>query len=108
MAYGEAAELRPGERVLLPDGRTEFFFLEVVRDSRCPTGTSCVRAGEAVVRLRAGSREQELELPAREATAMSLTPGAPDRATLSLNPYPQAGAGAIPENDYRLTLLVTK
>ncbi|SDY46288.1 hypothetical protein SAMN04487939_102254 [Lysobacter sp. yr284] len=48
LAAGEAAPLRPGDSVALPD-RSRLRFVEVTSDSRCRPGLQCIRAGEAVL-----------------------------------------------------------
>ena len=45
----QSARLRVGEALQIGSGRTSLTFVRVERDSRCPRGARCIRAGEAVV-----------------------------------------------------------
>jgi hypothetical protein len=44
-----SARLRVGEALQIGGARTSLTFVRVERDSRCPRGARCIRAGEAVV-----------------------------------------------------------
>jgi hypothetical protein len=48
-AQEQPATLRVGATLQVRGGKTSLTFLAVERDSRCPKGTRCIRAGEAVV-----------------------------------------------------------
>ena len=45
----QSARLRVGEALQIGGARTSLTFIRVERDSRCPRGARCIRAGEAVV-----------------------------------------------------------
>jgi hypothetical protein len=45
----QSARLRVGEALQIGGARTSLTFVRVERDSRCPRGARCIRAGEAVV-----------------------------------------------------------
>jgi hypothetical protein len=45
----QSARLRAGEALQIGGARTSLTFVRVERDSRCPKGARCIRAGEAVV-----------------------------------------------------------
>lgn len=49
----ESFELRIGHSARV-DGALDVRFDDVVQDSRCPTGVTCIWAGDAVVRLHLG------------------------------------------------------
>jgi hypothetical protein len=69
----ETLRLLPGETASAADGALEVTFLEVLRDSRCARGETCIWAGEAVVRFQLVSGGQratiELRAPSRERRA---------------------------------------
>jgi hypothetical protein len=48
-AQKQSAKLRVGETLRLRDANMSLTFVRVERDSRCPKGARCIRAGEAVV-----------------------------------------------------------
>ena len=45
----QSARLMVGEALQIGDARTSLTFVRVERDSRCPKGARCIRAGEAVL-----------------------------------------------------------
>ena len=45
----QSARLKVGEALQIGGARTSLTFIRVERDSRCPRGARCIRAGEAVV-----------------------------------------------------------
>ena len=88
-------------------------FLEVVEDSRCPTGLSCVWAGRAIVKVEVTSKGKKEEktlifgevMPGEEKNTTLYT--SPDFTIngITLNPYPDAD-NASEETEY--VLLVRK
>jgi hypothetical protein len=48
-AQEQSARLGVGEALQIGGARTSLTFVRVERDSRCPRGARCIRAGEAVV-----------------------------------------------------------
>ena len=48
-AQEQSARLKVGEALQIGGARTSLTFIRVERDSRCPRGARCIRAGEAVV-----------------------------------------------------------
>lgn len=53
---GTRAVLAPGQSHQITAGDLTFTFETVLEDSRCPTGVSCIWAGDAQVRMRATSK----------------------------------------------------
>jgi hypothetical protein len=45
----QSARLKVGEALQIGGARTSLTFVRVERDSRCPRGARCIRAGDAVV-----------------------------------------------------------
>jgi hypothetical protein len=89
-------------------------FLEVVEDSRCPTGLQCVSAGNARIRVRTltprGTQIVELNTdPSLQTSALFDYYGVSLR---KLEPYPaidpQTGSSTIPLHNYEATLFVVK
>jgi len=48
-AQEQSARLKVGEALQIGGARTSLTFIRVERDSRCPRGARCIRAGEAVL-----------------------------------------------------------
>lgn len=85
-------------------------FLEVVEDSRCPTNTTCVWEGRAVIKvnllLRDGTtKNKELELNNNKVSVIG-TFGEKTLRALRLSPYPDANIPPAERAPY--TLLVKK
>lgn len=100
--------LAPGESSHIPETDFTITFETVVEDSRCPTGLTCIREGDAVVRLR-------IEKPGSAPSTLTLHTSGPgereadfDNVTVQLvdvRPYPAGDRRPQPE-EYRVTLLV--
>lgn len=101
--------LRPNQQKSVFAGHLKIKFVEVTDDSRCPTGVTCVWAGNAVVKLvitgyRAGSKTVELNTNGGvkgdqlEGYAINLE---------SVTPYPKANK-PIKKTDYRATISVSR
>ena len=106
----EELTLRIGQTMRISEENLTIEFLEVMEDSRCPKNVNCVWAGRAVVRVRITYSGPAQEL-------LLTQPGLTDeyskedfqRYQLSycVQPYPEQGR-KIPENQYRLLLVVSK
>ncbi|MEZ5286852.1 MAG: hypothetical protein R2712_18995 [Vicinamibacterales bacterium] len=84
-------------------------FVRVSEDSRCPTGTTCIWAGDAIVELRvarAGSSARQVTLHANEQRAREELAAGLRIALVRLDPYPSAD-GPIAPDAYRATLSVS-
>ena len=100
--------LAPGESRHISGTDLTLAFETVVEDSRCPTGQTCIREGDAAVRLRVetpGAMPETLTLHtggpgAREANVHAVTVRLVD-----VRPYPSGDTKPRPE-EYRATLLV--
>jgi hypothetical protein len=114
--YGRAAEpeigrpfdLKPDERVKL--GGLTITFEDTGDDSRCPTGETCMWAGDAAAAFTFE------HAPAAAVHRTLHTNGRYERQTAydgfvirldDVKPYPKTG-GSIARSDYRATLVVTR
>jgi hypothetical protein len=107
---GTRMVLAPGEVRRVSGTDLTLTFVRLVGDSRCPTGVTCIRAGDAAVLVRAdkpGSAAADLMLH-------TSGPGSGDvavhgmRLTLvDVTPYPREDHTPSPE-EYRVTLLIRK
>jgi len=100
--------LRPGQTVSVSEENLKITFDKVTADSRCPTGATCVWAGEVKcsVRITQGGKVSLINF---------IYPGAGnDYAKLTyknrlysfkVTPYPELGK-PIPQDKYRLILVI--
>jgi hypothetical protein len=107
---GQEVALKPGESVTIAGEGLRLVFRGVPTDSRCPTGVTCVWAGDAVVQLSAHKP------PNPQATAELHTDLAAQRETtyagyrvrlVGLAPYP-AGETPIDPRAYVATVVVSR
>lgn len=91
--YNERVVLKLGKALSLADSQTQVTFAEVLEDSRCPKGTSCIWAGQARVRLETNDGAKlELTLPGmQEQVEVAAVLGNMTLVCYGLSPYPQAG-----------------
>jgi len=102
--------LAPGQAQRVPEADLTLTFVRLIADSRCPTGVTCIREGDAAVLMRVdapGSASDEL-------TLRTSGPGSEDVAVhgvlvtlVDVMPYPREGDMPRPE-EYRITLLIRR
>jgi len=102
----QTARLRVGDVVQIDGSIAALTFKAVTRDSRCPKGVRCIRAGEAVVvlELRAGADETStltFDVPPDGGASQSLR--AYRIEILSLDPQAEADVEIAPR-DYIATI----
>ncbi len=105
---GEEFSLMPGQSASVTGEPFEIRFLEVVNDSRCPTGVTCIWEGEVTCLVEITYADSQ--------NSMTLTqPGSGQGKTdfeeysieFQVQPYPEAGK-QIAKQDYRLQLVIDK
>lgn len=110
---GEPFTLAGGQAAVNSSAGLRLRFEEVLEDSRCPTEVECVWTGQARIALLVQQGEGE---PIRVAFNTNPAPGQNQQTAevgeytielQSLDPYPETTA-AIPFQDYRATLIVSK
>ncbi len=114
---GSPFQLKVGQTALIGRQGPHMEFVEIVEDSRCATGLTCIWAGRARVRIKVsspgdvlgfGTRDLTLEAGMIDADADTLS-GASEKYVFelsALDPYPAVGASQPP--DYTATLVVSK
>lgn len=108
VAYGEPADLFPGQSLAVTKSKAAFTFTRVVTDSRCPTGLDCIQAGEAVVLVTLpDGKGTTVRIPADSRTPVTFSIPDGSVSVISLKPYPAARQKINP-GDYRLSVKVTK
>jgi hypothetical protein len=105
---GQSVTFSPGQTVSITGESLEFKFLEVINDSRCPTGVSCPWEGEVdcLVRVTFQNSSSDLVLTQRGSGSGS-TDFIDYKIGFNITPYPQANK-TIDKSDYRLQLNVAK
>lgn len=105
---GKQVELVPGQSASLSGEPLKVRFVEVVADSRCPTGVQCVWAGQAsaLVEFEYSGSKSSVVL-----TTLGSGPGKTDfnnyEIAFNVQPYPEAGK-KIEKTAYRLQLTISK
>ena len=105
LTLGTSVTLAPDELYRLPEGRSPFTFAGVKNDSRCPRGTNCVMAGEAIVRLKVEDAVREVRLGANNRRPPVLEVPGGQLTLTALLPYPTSGSRIDPAS-YRLEVTV--
>jgi hypothetical protein len=96
--------LAPGARAVLSKHGLDIEFVRVIEDSRCPSDTSCVWAGEVKVRLsirNSGDQATQHDVVAGQAAFI----GKYRVAVVQVQPEPVSTRTIAPE-EYRVTLKV--
>ncbi len=109
-ALDESFTLAVGQGARVADGGLLLRLAEVANDSRCPAGSACVWAGDAVVRLDAAASGDSVRLELHTNSAAGATRADVGRFTVELQalaPQPRSGA-ATPQDAYRATLRVSE
>jgi len=90
MKFGENGVLQPGESIGVEQSDVTFAFVRMLSESRCPTGVSCIQAGEATALVAVNDDEpQKITIGAeRGGVRVPIEGGAV--VITSLNPYPVA------------------
>jgi len=109
-AVGEEIELKIGETAKVSEIGLELTFWNVVEDSRCPIGVTCIWEGRAVIQLRSRAEGEESQFQ------LTFQAGQADLATRILDlyrieleavtPIPDIAIGPIEAGDYRIKLRV--
>lgn len=109
VAEGEAFSLRVGEHVSIAGTGAQLAFTAVDADSRCPHDVTCIRAGEARVRLAVvtgGGAETSLTLDIPPGGSAGAVAGQWTVVVIELFPEPVSTRTLTPA-DYGLRLVIT-
>ena len=107
---GREFKVRYGQQVMVKGENLRVSFDAMLEDSRCPTGVTCVWAGDAKVRIGARQTKGEavdLELHTNSQFAQTGTYQQYTIKLVALDPYPKADVEKA-QKDYVATLLITK
>lgn len=110
---GEEFSLSAGQSAAITGENLRIRFIEITEDSRCPQGVTCIWAGRVSCLIEITKTDSSAEPERLVLTQMGLTSPPATQAfngyelAFDVEPYPVAGQ-TIPEEDYRLTLTVTR
>lgn len=109
-SLGDSFSLAVGQTASIDGEDLVIKFVDVIADSRCPSGVECIWQGEVscLVEITYSGTGQEKVLTYPGLTQEpSETQFGPYQFTFSVDPYPEAGK-EIKKNAYRLNLMVTR
>jgi hypothetical protein len=109
--FNEDFILAPGEIVRMADSDIYLGFIGIAGESRCPTGTNCIRAGDVTVDLASGKdassgRSFQMKLDAGQKSPNTRQLGSYTIELYDVSPYPSAGVTPDP-SAYRVKLRVS-
>jgi hypothetical protein len=109
-SLGDSFTLAVGQSASIDGEDLVIKFIDVIAESRCPSGVECIWQGEVsclveITYSRAG-QEKVLTYPGLTQEPAEAQFG-PYQFTFTVDPYPEAGK-EIKKSEYRLNLLVTK
>ena len=110
VSIGDEFSLHIGQSVSIRGEELQIKFLEVVEDSRCPEGVTCIWEGRVSCLVEITYQES---LHSVVLTEPGLTSWPPEntfkeyKIAYHIEPYPQAGTD-IAEDEYRLHLRISK
>lgn len=105
---GKEIILEPGQKAAYTDESLEIRFVEVVNDSRCPTGVQCIWAGEVSAKIEIVYQDQQKSMVLTQSGSSDAKTQFLDyQIAFDVQPYPEAQK-PIKGKDYRLNLTVTK
>lgn len=101
---GKKFEIKFGESVTIQNEQLSVRFEELVEDSRCPDGVTCVWAGNAKIIIQIDSQEAGLNtyFDPKQADLSEYS-----IRLISLNPYPKHNVN-FEKEEYTAEVLVTK
>ncbi|GAA5520380.1 hypothetical protein LQ318_01520 [Aliifodinibius salicampi] len=101
---GEEFEIEFGKQITIPEEGISLQFSDVLEDSRCPKGVTCVWAGNAEIVIQLNDAEANLNtyLEPKQTNIHEYKV-----QLLSLNPYPKYNV-ELENKDYSAKLLITK
>ena len=109
-SLGQEFSLAIGQSSVIEGEGLQIKFLEVVGDSRCPRGVTCIWAGEVSCTVEITYRESLQRVMLTEPGMTSWPPEKPFQEysiAYHVEPYPEAGTD-IRKEEYRLHLRVSK
>ena len=106
---GTEFTLSVGEGATIAGEDLQVVFVEVISDSRCPTGATCIWAGEAscLIDITDGDATQSKVLTQPGASTPATTDYASYEIAFDILPYPELGKETQTE-DYRLHLTISR
>jgi hypothetical protein len=108
VVLGQESNLAPNQSVSVIGEPLKIKFIEVVSDSRCPTGVQCIWAGEVSCLVEITFNNSKIEKTiTQQGSSLAKTDFNGYQITANVQPYPKAGQ-SIDKEDYRLQLKIEK
>jgi hypothetical protein len=110
VALGDSFSLAVGQSASIEGEDLAIKFIDVVADSRCPSGVQCIWQGQVACLVEitySGTGQQTVLTYPGLTQEPSETQFGSYQFTFSVDPYPEAGK-EIEKSQYRLNLLITK
>ena len=104
VSLGEDFEMEFGQNLTIPQESVRIQFKDVLEDSRCPEGATCIWAGNAKIAILLNETEANLN------TYLEPKQSRMSRYTvdlISVKPYPKVGV-EVKKEDYVAKLRITK
>jgi len=104
VSLGEDFDIKFGKNITIPHENISILFKDVLEDSRCPEGATCIWAGNAKIAILLNETEVDLNtyLEPRQSRISSYSID-----LISVKPYPKVGV-EVKKDDYVVKLLITK
>jgi len=100
--------LEPGQTVVLPNESLSIRFVEVISDSRCPTGVQCIWAGEVTSLIEIDYQDQKKNMVLKQpGSSAGEDQFVNFQLSFTVEPYPEAGS-EIKADDYRLHITISR
>ena len=110
VSLGDSFSLALGQSAAIDGEDLAIEFIDIIADSRCPSGVECIWQGEVacfVEITHSGTGQQRVLTYPGLTQELSEAQFGSYQFTFSVEPYPEAGK-EIKKSEYRLNLLVTK
>jgi hypothetical protein len=110
VSLGHSFSLAVGQSASIDGEDLAIRFIDVIADSRCPSGVVCIWQGEVACLVEitySGTGQQKVLTYPGLTQEPSNAQFGPYQFTFSVEPYPEAGE-EIEKSEYRLNLLVTE
>jgi hypothetical protein len=110
VSLGDSFSLAVGQSASIDGEDLVIKFIDIIADSRCPSGVECIWQGEVaclVEIIHSGTGQQKVLTYPGLTQELSKAQFGSCQFTFSVEPYPEAGK-EIKKSEYRLNLLVTK
>jgi len=106
---GQEFSISPGHSIIVNGEDFKMKFADVIGDSRCPSGVTCIWAGQVscILEITQNKQTTQTVITASGATDYITTEYQSYSFKFQVDPYPQYGK-TINKGDYRLIMTITR